>query len=76
MVDTGEVTVFWTLNQRSIGVAAISSHDIRHIRSDASDKSDDGNWAVVNNAGSGRPRGYTVSGLTDGIAYGLQVRAG
>ena len=73
-VDTGKVTVFWSAPDNP-GASAVTAYDVRHIVSDASDKSDS-QWTVIHDAGTnGRIRGYTISGLTDGTGYDVQVRA-
>ena len=55
------------------GVSGITAYDLRHIESDATDKSDD-NWTVVEDLGSDL-RSYTVSGLSNGTEYDIQMRA-
>ncbi|MYD66282.1 MAG: hypothetical protein F4X26_09955 [Chloroflexi bacterium] len=65
-----QVQVSWTAPANA-GTSAITRYDVRHIASDASDKSD-GNWTVVN-GGSASP--HTVTGLTNGTGYDFQVRA-
>ena len=74
-VDTGKVTLFWS-GPCTVGspLSAVTAYDIRHIDSSASDKSDT-NWTIINNAGGARTRGHTISGLTDGTEYDVQVRA-
>ena len=54
--------------------SAITGYDVRHIPSDASDKSDS-EWTVVEDAGTSTSRTYTITGLTDGDSYDVQVRA-
>ena len=68
------LTVVWNAPS-SDGGSAISAYDLRHIRSDATSKSD-ANWAVVQDVwpGSGSLR-HLVGGLTGGAQYDLQVRA-
>ena len=59
-----------------VGVADVSAYDLRYIRSDASDKTDD-NWAVVEDiwtTGSG-DHIYTLTGLTNEVEYDVQLRA-
>ena len=68
----GALTVSWTLPANT-GVSAITRYDLRHIRSDASDKSD-ANWTVVA-AGNPNPLTYTLSSLTPAAQYDVQVRA-
>ena len=73
-VDNGKITVFWS-EPGDVGASAVSAYKVRHIRNDAEDKTDDDNWTVISNAGTARTRGYTISGLTDGVAYDAQVSA-
>ena len=68
----GALTVSWTLPANT-GVSAITRYDLRHIRSDASDKSD-ANWTVVA-AGNPNPLTYTLGSLTAAAQYDVQVRA-
>ncbi len=60
----------------SDGGAAITAYDVRHIRSDATDMSDD-QWTVVDDAWSapGGALAYTVGGLTTDVEYEVEVRA-
>ena len=53
--------------------SAITGYDVRHIPSDAFDKSDS-EW-TVEDAGTPTSRTYTITGLTDGDSYDVQVRA-
>ena len=71
----GSLTPEWSPPQ-SDGGADITSYDVRHIRSDAADKSDD-QWTVVDDAWSSASGAleYTVSGLTTDVQYDVQVRA-
>ena len=70
----GSLTVSWsTLSVNAIGITA---YDLRHIPS-GDDETVEANWTVVDNAwaaGSG-PRQYVLVGLTNGVQYGVQVRA-
>ncbi len=56
------------------GGSAITGYDLRYIRSDAADKSDD-NWTERDGVWSSGSLQYTLSGLTNGVGYDLQVRA-
>ena len=67
----GLLTVAWTAPARVTGIRA---YDLRYIRSDASNKAD-GNWRVLSRVweGSGDLTA-TVTGLTNGVRYDVQVR--
>ena len=69
----GSLTVFWTPPRETRG-ADIASYDLRHIESAAADKSDP-YWTVVDDAWTGGPLSYTLTGLTGGAQYNVQVRA-
>ena len=57
------------------GGAAITAYDMRHIRSDATNKGD-ANWTVVQDAWVGfGARGYKLADLDGGTQYDVQVRA-
>ena len=59
------------------GDSDIVGYDVRYIPTDA-DETDPSNWNVLESvwtADSGEVLEYTVTGLTDGTAYGVQVRA-
>ena len=56
------------------GETAITSYDLRYIREDATDKSDD-NWSVVTGVGTPSNRSYTITGLRGGVKYEFQLRA-
>ena len=56
----------------------ISAYDVRHILSSATDKMDDTKWTVAEDAWTSNNGGnleYTISGLSQGISYDVQVRA-
>ena len=72
-VTPGNASLFvgWT----ALDDAAVTAYDVRHIETNASDKAD-ANWTVVDDAvtsGSGY-LSYTISGLTNGTSYDVQVR--
>ena len=75
-VTTGDssLAVSWSTPGRS-GGSAITAYDLRHIRSDATNKAD-ANWTVVQNVwtGSGALT-YELTGLANGTRYDMQVRA-
>ena len=56
------------------GGAAITSYDLRYIRSDAADKAD-ANWSEEQGSGSPTSLQHTITGLSNGVEYDLQVRA-
>ncbi len=56
------------------GETAITSYDLRYIRDNATDKSDD-NWSVVTGVGTPSNRNHTITGLTGGVKYEFQLRA-
>ena len=71
---TGSLTVAWRAPLQP-GGAAITAYDLRHIRSDASSKAN-GNWTVASRVWSGAGAlGHTLTGLTGGTRYDVQVRA-
>ena len=56
------------------GETAITSYDLRYIREDATDKSDD-EWALETGVGTPSNRSYTITGLIGGVKYEIQLRA-
>ena len=54
--------------------ATVTAYDVRHIRSDASDKAD-ANWTVVDDAWTEGPLVHVITGLSNGVLYDVQVRA-
>ena len=69
----GTLTIEWK-EPTDIGASAITSYDLRYIREDAADKSDD-QWTVETSVGSLTNRSYTITGLEGGDKYNIQVRA-
>ena len=59
----------------STGGPNISAYDVRYIRSDATDKTDDDNWTMESRAWASGTRRYRITGLTDAVQYDIQVRA-
>ena len=55
-------------------VATVTAYDVRHIRSDASDKAD-ANWTVVDDAWTDGALVHVITGLSNGVLYDAQVRA-
>ena len=68
--DHREIWIAW-IPPIDDGGAAVTSYDLRYIRDDASDKSDD-NWTYENGLTG---TSYTVDDLTNGVMYNIQVRA-
>ena len=65
------LTVSWT---PPAGGTAITSYDLRYIESDAADKAE-ANWTVEEGVWTVGTLSYTVTGLTGGAQYDVQVRA-
>ena len=57
----GSLTVSWTA-PTDTGASEVTGYDVRHIRSDATDKSD-ANWTLVEDVGAAAARSYTISSL-------------
>ena len=77
LISAGEtsLTVTWTVPINT-GTSDITAYDLRYIDNGAADKSD-ANWTVLEDVwmtGSGSLQ-YTLTGLTDGTRYDVQVRA-
>ena len=56
------------------GGGAITGYDLRHLRSDAADKSTPA-WTVHQDIWSSGSLEYTAAGLTNGVQYDFQIRA-
>ena len=70
--DDAKLVVGWT----ALDDDAVTAYEVRHIDSSATDKADS-NWTVIDDAvtsGSGS-LSYTISSLTNGTSYDVQVRA-
>ena len=72
-VTTGDTTlaVAWSA---PAGATGITAYDVRHIET-SEDETDDANWAVQDNAWTSGALQYTITGLTNGTGYDVQVRA-
>ena len=72
-VSPGDVqlTVAWT---DPAGETGITAYDVRHIETGA-DETDDANWTVEDNAWTSGTLEDTITGLTNGTEYDVQVRA-
>ena len=69
----GTLTIDWKA-PTDTGETAITSYDLRYIRDDAADRSDD-NWTLETNVGTLSNRSYTITGLEGGVKYEFQLRA-
>ena len=67
------LSVTWTAPEHT-GAADITAYDIRYIEIGAPDKADK-YWTVVDDAWTGGPLTYTITGLAEGTEYDVQVRA-
>ena len=71
---TGGLTVSWSAPPGD-GGSRITAYDLRHIRSDATNKGD-ANWTVIQDVWTGSgARNYELAGLDGGAQYDVQVRA-
>ena len=69
----GTLTIGWK-EPTITGASAITAYDMRHIRQDAANKSDD-QWTVETGVGLPSNRNHTIAGLEAGKTYEVQVRA-
>ena len=65
------LTVAWTAPAGETGIIA---YDVRHIETSA-DETDDANWTEVDNAWTSGALQHTITMLTNGTQYDVQVRA-
>ena len=72
VASNGQVFIVWS-SPASDGGSDITSYDLRYIRSDEDD-SDDANWTNQEDF-SRTASSYRILGLTNGVAYHIQVRA-
>ena len=56
------------------GATTITSYDLRYIRDDATDRSDD-EWTLETGVGTLTNRSHTITGLEGGVKYEFQLRA-
>ena len=68
----GAITVAWTAPAEAAAATGVD-YDVRWIRSDASDKSDN-RWSLAEDVGAS-PAHHIIGGLTNGTGYDVQVRA-
>ena len=66
-----QLKVAWTA---PAGETGISAYDVRHIET-SEDETDDSKWTVVDDAWTSGTLEYTISMLTNGTQYDVQVRA-
>ena len=71
---TRALTVGWSA-PTDIGGSAVTSYDLRYIRSDASGKTDPANWTELAGIGTDDTGTYEITGLSPGVQYDVQVRA-
>ena len=69
----GTLTINWK-EPTDIGTSAVTSYDLRYIRDNAADKSDD-QWTVETGVGTLTNRSHTITGLEGGVKYEIQLRA-
>ena len=69
-----KLTVAWS-SPADDGGSGVTSYDLRFIRSDEPDKSDDANWSLIYDVWTSGARLYDLFGLTNGVDYDVQVRA-
>ena len=69
---TTALPISWTAPDN--GGSAITAYDVRHIEA-TEDDTDDNNWTVVDSAWTTGTLTYTITGLTSGTDYKIQVRA-
>ena len=67
------LTIGWAAPEET-GSGAVTSYDLRYIRSRAADKSDD-NWTPVTGVGASDSDTYQMTNLGPGARYDVQVRA-
>ena len=68
------LTIGWDA-PTDIAGSAVTSYDLRYIRSDASGKTDPANWMEVKGIGTDDTGTYEITGLRPGVQYDLKVRA-
>ena len=71
---TNDLTVSWAPPGYT-GASAITSYDVRYIRSSAGNKASDSAWTLVEGVGAAADRSYAIAGLDDTVRRDVQVRA-
>ena len=71
--DDETLTIAWSPSADD-GGSAITSYDVRYIRSDAPDKAD-ANWTVRVDIEISGSQPYALAGLTNGVRYDVGLRA-
>ncbi|MCE2485319.1 MAG: S8 family serine peptidase [Desulfurellaceae bacterium] len=69
----GSLTVVWK-EPTNIGASAVTGYDVRYIKT-SEDETNDANWTVADTGWTSGNLEYTISSLSDDIAYDVQVRA-
>ena len=69
----GSLTISWTAPTNN-GGSAITSYDVRHIHSNAKDKSAD-EWSLEGSIAPSDPLQHVITGLGDNTQYEVRVRA-
>ena len=70
----GSLTVVWK-EPTDTGASAVTSYDVRYIKT-TEDETNDDNWTEVDTGWtSGSALEYTIPSLSDDVAYDIQVRA-
>ena len=72
-VGGGGFTVVWTAPSDT-GSSAVTSYDLRYIRDDAPDRSDD-QWSLLEEIWTSGALSYSLTGLEGDVEYVVQVRA-
>ena len=67
------ITITWTEPQYA-GISPVIAYDIRYI-SNEDYSTDRSNWTLVEDAWTGGPLSYTISGLGGGLRYVIEMRA-
>ena len=66
--DATAFEIVWNAPE-NVGVSEVTAYDVRHRTTEADD------WTVIEDAGTADTRTYTITELTNGTTYDVQVRA-